>query len=198
MAAIPSKRLWTRAEYHRAAELGLFGPTERLELLEGEVITKVSPQSDPHASGITLSAEVLRTAFGVGFHVREEKPLVLSDLSEPEPDIVVVRGSARNNPRHPTPANAVLVMEVAESTIRFDQGEKATTYARAGIADYWILNLRQRQLEVRRDPGLLGSGEQGYRSLQIVTPEEEIAPLAAPDQAIRAADLLPGTEAESE
>src|SRR5579871_2515186 len=98
MAASPSRRLWTRAEYHRAAELGLFGPTERLELLEGEVFTKMSPQSNQHAWSISLAAEMLRTVFGAGFHIREEKPLVLSDLSEPEPDIVVVRGALRDTP----------------------------------------------------------------------------------------------------
>jgi Uma2 family endonuclease len=187
----PARWLWTRARYHQAGELGLFHPGERVELLEGEVFYKVSPQSDPHASAIVLTADALRAALGQGFHVREEKPMVLSDLTEPEPDVVVVRGTARNTPNHPTPANAVLVIEVSFSTLTFDRTEKAAAYARSGIADYWILNLRARQLEVRRDPGPMNNGEHSYRSLQILLENGEVSPLATPDVVVRVADLLP-------
>lgn len=191
LTAPPQRRLWTRQEYHRAAEVGIFRPDERLELLEGEVICKVSPQSSPHASAILLSAEALRLAFGTDFHVREEKPLVLSDLSEPEPDIVVVRGTIRATPDHPTPANAVLVMEVSVSTLEFDQGEKAAAYAQAGIAEYWLLNLPQRRLEIRRDPEQISEDTFHYRSLSLHTPEETVSPLASPTSPIPVADLLP-------
>src|SRR5271166_4875735 len=91
----PPTRLWTREEYHRIAELGLFGPEERLELLNAEIIEKVSPQSYPHAQSISLTASVLRDLFSEGYHVSEEKPIVLTDHSEPEPDVVVVRGILR-------------------------------------------------------------------------------------------------------
>jgi Uma2 family endonuclease len=194
----PRTRRWTREEYHRAAESGIFRPEERLELLEGEILEKMSPQSSPHASGILLSAEALRDAFGRGFHVREEKPIVLSDLSEPEPDIAVVRGTSRDTPKHPTPANTALVMEVSASTLAFDQGEKAAAYACSGIADYWILNLRQRHLEVRRDPGLMTDNRYGYRTLLIFTPGMEASPLAAPEAKIAVDDLLPMISAEEE
>jgi Uma2 family endonuclease len=133
----------------------------------------------------------MRAAFGAGFHIREEKPIVLNDLSEPEPDVTVVRGTLRQTPKHPTPANVVLVLEVSESTLAFDRGEKAAVYAESGIADYWLLNLRKRQLEVRRDPGLLANGEVGYRTLLIVPEAGEMTPLACPEIAIRVADLLP-------
>ncbi|HLK58164.1 MAG TPA: hypothetical protein VKU00_16475, partial [Chthonomonadaceae bacterium] len=73
---LPPSRLWTREEYHRAAENDIFRADERLELLNGKVICKMSPQSNPHVVGVGLSAETLRAAFGVGFHVREEKPMV--------------------------------------------------------------------------------------------------------------------------
>lgn len=191
MSEKPSLRCWTREEYHRAAELGLFRPDERLELLEGEVIEKRSPESAPHAWTVSRAAEAFREAFGSGFHIREEKPIVLSDNSEPEPDIVVVRGTLRQTPHHPIPANAVLVMEVSDSTVAFDQGEKAASYARSGIADYWLLNLRLRRLEIRRDPGPVGTDTHGFRSLQIFTANEEISPFAAPHITIHADDLLP-------
>lgn len=187
----PQTRRWTRDEYHKAAEVGIFRPDERLELLNGEVLAKMSPQSNPHASGIVLSAETLREVFQGSYHIREEKPVVLSDASEPEPDLVVVRGTAREVQRHPTPENIVLLIEVSDSTLRFDQGEKATAYARSGIADYWILNLRERRLEVRRDPGPVSENETGYRTLQIVTEGGEIAPLALPEATVRVGDMLP-------
>jgi Uma2 family endonuclease len=187
----PQTRLWTRDEYHRAADLGLFGPEERLELLEGEIIRKVCPQSMPHASAIVLTAEILRDVFGSGYHIREEKPIVLTDLSEPEPDIFVVCGTARQSPGHPTPATAALVIEVSETTLAFDRAEKADAYARSGIANYWILNLRGRCLEVRRDPGPTGEGEYGYRLLQIIAADGTVAPLAQPESGIAVAEMLP-------
>src|SRR5579871_258949 len=193
MAAVsyPRKRLWTRAEYHRAAEVGLFRPEERLELLEGELIYKMSPQSNPHATGIGLAADALRDAFGSNFHIREEKPMILSDLSEPEPDVAVVRGKRRGRLQHPTPEEVALVLEVSESTLAFDRREKAVAYARSGVAEYWILNLPQRRLEVHRDPGETGPGEWGYRTLHIVTEAEQVTPLSLPETRISVAEMLP-------
>ena len=187
----PELRKWTRDEYHRAAALGIFDPSERLELLEGEIVQKMSPQSNPHASGVTLAAHALRAAFGPCFHVREEKPMVLSDLSEPEPDVTVVRGTPRENQRHPTPGNTALVMEVSETSLASDRSTKAALYARHGVPEYWILNLRQRRLEIRRDPGLVGDGEYGYRYFQVVLEDGQATALEAPGQAIPVADMLP-------
>ncbi len=186
--------LWTRKTYYQAAEAGIFGLNERLELIEGEVIRKVSPQSDPHASAIVLTAEAMRTVFSTGYHIREEKPVVLDGSTEVEPDVAVIIGTARQFSqlnRHPRPADIVLLIEVSVSTVKFDQTRKAALYARAGIADYWLLNMPARQLEVRRDPGLLDSGEVGYRSLQIVPADGHISPLVMPDAVVRVADMLP-------
>ena len=103
----------------------------------------------------------------------------------------MVRGTLRNTPNHPTPANTVLVIEVSSFTLTFDQTEKAAAYARSKIADYWVLNLRACQLEVRRDPGPMNNGEHGYRSPQIVLEGGTMSPLAAHEATIRVADLLP-------
>ena len=183
--------LWTRKTYYQAAEAGIFGPNERLELIEGEVIRKVSPQSDPHAYSVIQSAEIMRQIFRQGFHVREEKPMVLSDTTELEPDVAVVRGTLRQAHRHPRPENIALLIEVSVSTVKFDQTRKAELYARAGIADYWLLNMPARQLEVRRDPGLLDNGKVGYRSIQIIPADGQISPLAMPDVMVSVADMLP-------
>src|SRR5712692_5400291 len=86
-------RPWTRKEYYRAAECGLFKPGERLELLDGEILQKMSPQKPPHATGLALTAQALAKAFGPDYYVRQQLPLVLNDESEPEPDLVVVPGT---------------------------------------------------------------------------------------------------------
>jgi len=191
----PPKRLFTREEYHRAAELGLFRPDERLELIEGEVMQKVSPQSRPHAMSIEAAAEALGKAFGAGYHVQQEKPISVPGANEPEPDIVVLRGSWRDYTQHPKHTDAVLVLEVADTSLAYDQRQKADYYAQAGILDYWVLNLHRRVLEVRRDPALIGD-QYEYRTLLILTPGMEVSPLAMPQAVIRVDDLLPPAESE--
>lgn len=190
----PQTRLWTRDEYNRAAEFGLFGPNERLELLNGDIVQKMSPQSSPHAVGTALTAETLRAVFTDGYYVREEKPLILSDNSEPEPDIVVMRGRLSDVPAHPTPATAALVVEVSDTTLAYDRGEKARAYARSGIAEYWIVNLRARCLEVYRDPYSAGEGEPGYHSVQIIPADGRIGSLEKPNHAVSVLDLLPSLQ----
>ncbi len=113
--------------------------------------------------------------------------MALGDWSEPEPDISVVPGSPRDYlPAHP--ARPVLIVEVAESRLGFDRRTKAPIYARAGVADYWIVNLIDRVLEIYREPQRAG---RRYRSVESVAPDGEVSPLAAPGVRIRVADLLP-------
>jgi Uma2 family endonuclease len=150
----------------------------------------VSPQSYEHAHCIRLTAEALRNLFPTGYYVSEEKPLVLADDSEPEPDLVIVRGNLRQATDYPTATTAALVVEVSDSTLAFDQRAKAAVYARSGIGEYWIVNLRARCLEVRRDPGLIGE-LYGYRLVEIIPADGEIAPLERPERAVVVANLLP-------
>ena len=173
----PQVRHWTREEYLRMAEAGIFAPGERVELIEGEIIA-MTPQKSPHAAAVWLAQEALRLAFGPGFHVRSQLPLTLGPESEPEPDAAVVRGTARDYvDSHPT--TATLVVEVADTTLEFDRGRKAAMYARAAIPEYWILNLPDRVLEVFLDPGPLPDQptEHGYRSVRRVGPPDTVAPL---------------------
>ena len=188
----PPKRRWSREEYNRAAEVGIFQPHERLELIDGEVFTQVSPQNSPHAWSILLTAEALRSAFGEGYLVREEKPLLFSEVSEPEPDIAVVKGKPSDFRDHPTPDKVVLVVEVSDTTYSSDSRFKSSHYASAGIPDYWVLNIKKRALEVRSTPSPDPKARFGwsYAEVKIYGEDGTIAPLGAPDRNINVRDLL--------
>jgi Uma2 family endonuclease len=182
-------RRWTRHEYDRLIGLGILHEDEKVELVAGHMIV-AEPQSSPHAKAIELAVEALRLAFGPGWRIRVQLPLALDRASEPEPDVAVVRGTARDDESPDHPSHPVLVLEVATSSLRLDQGLKARRYARAGIRDYWIVNLVDRVLDVRRAPGR-DRGRFAYRSVDVLTPDAVVAPLAVPAAEVRVADLLP-------
>lgn len=190
MATVGAKR-WMRQEYEKMAEAGVFSPGERVELIDGEILT-MTPQKSPHATAILLTVEALRTAFGPVCTVRPQLPLALDPLSEPEPDIAVVSGSPRDC-SNDHPSSALLIVEVADTTLEYDRQRKGSLYARAGIADYWILNLTDRRLEVYRDPAPANLAVYGwaYRTVQHYTANQFISPLASPQARINVADLLP-------
>lgn len=186
----PQPRRWTRLEYERAAELGLFGPEERLELIEGEIVQKVTKRP-PHAVCTDLVDAYLRAAFPTAC-VRGQNPLAIDDVNEPEPDFAVVPGSARDYlAGHPV--TAMLVVEVADTSLTYDRTTKAGLYARAGVAEYWILNLCDRLLEVHREPGPMTEQPLGfsYRLITRYCETDTVVPLAAPLAPMRVADLLP-------
>ncbi len=184
-------RRWTRCEYDRMIDRGVFGPDDRIELLDGLLVVK-EPQDTPHAAAIDLVADALRRAFGPGWLVRAQAPVAAGRRSQPEPDVYVVPGGPRDYLReHPT--RPALVVEVAHSRLRLDRTRKAAIYARAGVGDYWILNLVDRVLEVHREPARLDTPRHGwgYRSIQTLGANENVSPLAAPVARILVADLLP-------
>jgi len=182
----PMLRPWTVEEYHRAADAGVFHPDERLELIDGRIY-QVSPQRGPHATACQLTEDLLREMFRTGYVIRGQKPLRVGGSSEPEPDVCVVRGRARDFARqHPT--GAVLVVEVAESSAAMDLGPKAEQYARAGIEDYWVLLLPERALVVHRDPDASAGA---YRTTQRLGENDAVAPVAASGAPIQVSDLLP-------
>ncbi len=186
-----SRRLLTRAEFELGGSSGLFGPEERLELIGGEVVSKVAPQHAPHATGVALVLQALQRAWPNAY-ARVQLPLALGLMHAPEPDVAVVSGSIRDYEReHPT--TAVLVVEVSDSTLAFDRSVKAALYASAGIAEYWILNLPDRVLEVHREPAAMTDQPFGhhYRSITRLTEAEQITPLGAMAHSLRVSDLLP-------
>jgi Uma2 family endonuclease len=184
-------RRWTRVEYERLVDQGIFQGDERLELLDGVLVVR-EPQGSRHSATVVALCEVLARAFGAGYHARPQLPLALDEVSEPEPDIVVVRGGAWDYvTAHPSaPA---LVVEIAETSLSVDREHKSGLYARAGVADYWIVNLREAVLEIHRQPAPAATAPFGweYQSVQRLARGASIAPLAAPEVDIAIAELLP-------
>jgi Uma2 family endonuclease len=172
-------------------ELGVIGEDDHLELVDGEILT-MTPQNSLHSGTIMVLHARLQAAFGPQCSVRVQSPLALDEMSEPEPDLAVVGGSGRDYlAAHPD--SALLVVEVADTTLPYDRGRKASLYARAGIAEYWIVNVADRVLEVHRDPAPDAAAPLGfaYTTVERLTPESFVSPLAAPEARISVSELLP-------
>lgn len=192
------RHLWTRTEFLRAWELGVFPPNHRMELIAGELIEKM-PQNRPHGISLSKSQSALQTAFGDGYYVSVQTPLAMDEENEPEPDLMVVVGSPDDYEEHPTAEDVALVMEIADTTVHYDQNTKAPLYAQAGVAEYWILLLKTRTLEVRRDPILLPDSPTGvgYRSLTLYRDTDTVTPIHAGSASIPVASLLPARRADA-
>lgn len=184
-------RRWSRQEYEQLVERSFFRPDERLELLDGLLLVK-EPQSSAHMTAVRLVEDALRVAFGAGWDVRTQGPIALDPRSEPEPDVSVVRGSPRDY-RNAHPTSPVLVVEVALASLGLDRTRKCRAFARAGVPEYWIVNLVDRVLEVHREPVRLEDPRRrwGYRSVQALGPDNAVSPLAAHTARVAVADLLP-------
>ncbi|MDP8933287.1 MAG: Uma2 family endonuclease [Cyanobacteriota bacterium] len=179
-------RKWTVKEYHKLGEIGIFNPEERLELIEGNII-KISAKGTVHASATRRTASLLHNLVGNQAAVYNKSPIALDDNSEPEPDIAVVRIDPFDYAtHHPTPSEVYLIIEVADSSLTFDREIKAKIYARSGIADYWVLNVGDRQLHVFREPA-----ENGYQSEVILGETASISPSEFPAFNIAIQAMLP-------
>ncbi len=192
MATPPiSTKRWTRLEYERLVELGAFQPGERLELVGGDLLVR-EPQHGPHATAVGLAEDAMRAAFAAGWVVRIQMPVALDDESEPEPDVAVVQG-ARRDFVSGHPARAALLIEVAEASLAFDRSHKGSLYARARVAEYWIVNLVDRVLEIYREPVPAPEAPYGWRysNVRALGPSDFVSPLAAQDSRIAVAGLLP-------
>lgn len=187
--AEPHSMLWTRELYATATESGIFGD-RRLELIEGEII-EMSPMSSKHGMLIYLVQKVLERVFTNDYIVVAQTPLNLSDVSEPQPDIAVYTGSAFDY-LDTKPTHALLVVEVADSSLRYDRGQKACLYAKANITDYWIINLKDNTLEIYRTPVAAPTQPYGYgyKMVSSLKAQDTVSPLAAPDATISVGELL--------
>jgi Uma2 family endonuclease len=191
-AAAPIRlRRWNRREYERLSDLGVLQPGERMEQLGAETVLR-ERQGDQHALAIELVGDALHAALGTGWRVRVRLPVALEDDSEPEPDFSVLQGNPRDGGL-PVQSRLALVIEVADSTLAFDRAEKGSLYARAGLPDYWIVNLKDRALEVYREPLPASEAPFGWRysSVRSLGPGAVISPLAAPRARVVVAYLLP-------
>jgi Uma2 family endonuclease len=178
----PHPRKWTKEEYYRLAELGFF-EGKRTELIEGEIIEMPTMKS-PHAVAVGLTDDILRQIFAGNFAVRSQMPIDFGD-NELVPDAAVVTGKTRDY-KDAHPKTAVLVVEVADTTLWHDRNRKLKLYALNKIPEYWILNIPERSLEVYRRPM-----ENEFKDVSIHSESESVSPIAMPDALIKVADLLP-------
>jgi len=161
----------------------------RLFLLGGE-IWEQGRMNPPHAAHLDLALEVVRDSFPADFRARCQLGMSLSDGTVVLPDILVVRGTARTF-LNSHPKTADLIVEVSDTTLFFDTTTKAELYATAGVPDYWVLDVNARRLLVFRDPQPVAGNGFSYRSSHTFADTDTVAPLAAPTQTVRVADLLP-------
>jgi|SRR5579883_525819 len=187
-AAGPRPWKWTLDQYREFCQRGFFDGG-RVEFVFGEIIDK-GKQGWPHAMTLDLSVEVLRRVFAPGHWIYTQSPFPIAG-SEPEPDAAVIPGAPRDYTNHPT--TAVLIVEVSDTTLNYDLTTKAELYATAGIAEYWVLDVENRQLHVFRDPRPLptGLGATAYKTHLTLAPTDHVSPLAAASSSILISELLP-------
>ncbi|MFO0802867.1 MAG: Uma2 family endonuclease [Gemmataceae bacterium] len=185
----PRNLTWTVDQFHYLGDLGMF-EGRRAMLIEG-VIVEEGQMNPPHRLALELAGDAIRQAFGAGWRICIQLPLVLGQTTDPEPDIAVVSGSARGETAHPTTAS--LVVEVSDSSLRYDLSVKLGLYASAGIADYWVLDVNGRELHVHRDPKPDPSAPFGhsYANVTKLAASASVSPLTAPHANIVVSDMLP-------
>jgi len=185
-------RHWTVEEFYRAYDAGAFGPSRRLELIQGRIVEKMPP--GPHHSYLADAiAHMLRVALEPPLLVREEKAIRIAFDGQPIPDITAVSGErADYQERHPTPEDVALLVEVADTTVAYDLGEKSVLYARAGISDYWVVLVNENAVVRHRQPT-----SEGYAEVVRLAGRDVLSPLAAPEAAW-AVDFLLGREPRGE
>ncbi len=178
-------RLLTVHDYHRMAEAGIFHPEERVELLAGQLI-QMAAKGTAHSVANTRTRRLIEDRLGDRALIRVQEPIQLDGYSEPEPDIaIVITCPLEYTDHHPVAAEVLLIIEIADSSFRLDCGVKATAYAKSGIADYWVLDVRDRKLHVFRSPNA-----EGYQSEWVLAEAMTIAPLAFPDCVVSVGEML--------
>lgn len=171
-----TRRRFTVAAYLRMVEAELFVEGERVELIHGDLI-EMSPIYITHISTLNRLVWMLSNALGKQVILSVQNPVQLSEDSLPQPDVAVFRFQEEfYSEQHAKPEDILLIIEVADSSLRYDQRVKSKLYGTAGIADYWIVNLPERQIEVYREPR-----PNGYRTVTTCVPGETLSPLAFPD-----------------
>ncbi|MBD2446136.1 Uma2 family endonuclease [Nostoc sp. FACHB-152] len=179
-------RLWNVDEYHRMLATGIITADERVELIEGQVIP-MSAKNPPHAATTLCASDYLKRLLAEVALVRVQDPIQLSQYSEPEPDIAVVRINSRKYvDHHPAPDEVFLLIEVADTTLESDHQQKAPLYAQAGIIEYWILDVNQRQVDVFREPNFAD-----YNQQLILDEDVSINLVAFPEIAVQVSQLFP-------
>ncbi|MEG4854853.1 Uma2 family endonuclease [Microcoleus sp. B5-D4] len=190
MTAVTVKR-FSIAEYHRLGELGFFAPDDRVELIRGEIII-MAAKGRLHSFCNSLLVQELIILLARRALVRAQEPIILSDDSEPEPDVVIARNRAdRYFSSHPQPAEILLVIEVSDSTLKYDRTTKLSLYAETGISNYWIFNLVDIQLEMHSEPYQKQNGSYSYQLQRVVLPNQTVVIPGFPDLSLDLSSVFP-------
>ena len=185
MAVELRRARFTVDQYELMGQAGILDEDYRVELIEGEIV-EMAAIGEAHASTVMRGMKLLERRFGRRALISPQNPLRLPTYSEPQPDMVVLRHRDDfYRSGHPTGPDVLLLIEVADTTLRYDRNTKGPIYARHGIADYWIADLSHDALIVLRDPGSVD-----YRSEQVLRRGEKVSPLAFPKVEIAVEELL--------
>ncbi len=177
------KRRFTAHEYLKMAELGVLAPDEKLELIDGEIFKKMRPVSTSHIWCVVRLNKMFLLALFKNVIVSVHNPLRLDDYNEPEPDVVLFPLEAMN--RQPTAKDALLVVEVSDSTLNLDRKVKLPLYARFDVLEVWIVNLSEKRLEA------YGEAKEGmYRQVKMYDETEVISPVKFPDVSFSVGEIL--------
>ena len=190
-ASLPQVRRFTVAEYYRMAEVGILKPEERVELIEGEIVV-MPPIGPEHADDVDIFNGIFARYAPGRYRIRIQNPIRLGDHSEPEPDVALVRHRLEGyRTAHPTPADVLLIIEVADSSLGYDRDVKAHIYGRSGVPETWVRNLPEDCIERFTEPG-----PEGYARHTVHRRGETLTPVALPDLELAVADLLPARAVE--
>ena len=189
-------KYWTVQEYHQMSDLGILDPSQRTELIAGQIVI-MTAKGTPHVLTLRLLATAIENALGdrSAVFVSTQDPIRLDNFSEPEPDLALVKGTILDYAQaHPGAEDIYLVIEVADSTLKQDCEVKDKLYARwrslspgeSSIAEYWVIDIKNRQVQIFRDPT-----PTGYSSQLILTESHSVSPLAFPEIIFSIASILP-------
>lgn len=176
---------WTVEEYEELGRTGFFTEDDRVELLNGEIVI-MSPIGYRHAKAVTRLNNFLVKRSGDQFNVSPQNPFNLDPRSQPQPDLSLLDPICDTLDRLPQPEEIFLVIEVSDSSVRYDRQDKGPAYARQGVREFWLLNLESNVLEVFRDPR-----DGAYQETLTFHPDQTVAPQTFPDLILRVGDFLP-------
>ena len=184
MPAVAQTFRFTVDEYHKLADAGILEEDDHVELLDGEIIL-MSPVGYRHANAVRRLIKIFIRASRDRYEVQAQDPVVVSEYSEPQPDVLLLANEVDQYQGLPEARHTYLVIEVADSTLRYDRGRKLKAYARAGIVEVWIVNLKENTIEVYREPS-----DETYVSKRIARGQERVAPVAFSDVKVTVSKIV--------
>ena len=189
MATMPApaitKRRFSVREYDLMVDVGILSPRDRVELIDGEIV-QMAAMGSYHAGCVLYLSTAFSQMLGQRAFVNVQSPVRLSERSEPEPDVALLRPRADfYRDAHPRPADVMLIVEVSHSTVEYDRDVKTPLYAEAGIPEIWLVNLDEDFIDGLSDPD--GAG---YRTARRYVRGERIAPALLPDAALEVSEIL--------